>query len=474
MAKLLGIKELCEFWQVIKTNLDAKQNTLTAGNNITISGNTISATDTTYSDATTTTAGLMSAADKTKLNGIASGAEVNVQSDWNETNTSADSYILNKPIIPDSTSDLTNDSGFITASDPVFGNYVLKAGDTMTGNLTIETAADSMYTTKRTDLSMRAGTPVLSATESIGGLQMRDSNDELNGYIETKRARVTNDTYLQVYHRRYSSDGSTSKSIGYYMGLTENLEPFVTFSDDDTRDAWAEALDVVKRSGDTMTGGLTIESFLTLQSTTYEMGVTPVGGGWIKRLYFTDKNDESIGYLGYSDNTNGTAGMYLRSIKKINGTNYGHQLGLLVNSAGAARVAVTDPVAWRDGLGFGTPFTTGTAGSGTQNIPSGTTTNIMSRSLSAGRWLIIGQVAYNGNGAAGYRTAYIGSTATNSTYATAQVAGNPSGNTTPVAVTVREFTTTTTVYLNAIQGSGTACNVSKPGTHLQTIRLAPV
>lgn len=44
-----------------------KQNKLTAGTNISISGNTISATDTTYNDATTTVAGLMSTADKTKL-----------------------------------------------------------------------------------------------------------------------------------------------------------------------------------------------------------------------------------------------------------------------------------------------------------------------------------------------------------------------------------------------------------------------
>ena len=39
-------------------------------------------------------------AEKTKLAGIASGAEVNVQADWNETNTSSDAYIKNKPTIP--------------------------------------------------------------------------------------------------------------------------------------------------------------------------------------------------------------------------------------------------------------------------------------------------------------------------------------------------------------------------------------
>lgn len=61
---------------------DAKSDTLTlaAGSNVTITPDatndkiTIAATDTTYSAATTSAAGLMSAADKTKLDGIAAGA----------------------------------------------------------------------------------------------------------------------------------------------------------------------------------------------------------------------------------------------------------------------------------------------------------------------------------------------------------------------------------------------------------------
>lgn len=39
-------------------------------------------------------------ADKTKLDGIEDNAEVNVQSDWNQTDTTADDYIKNKPTIP--------------------------------------------------------------------------------------------------------------------------------------------------------------------------------------------------------------------------------------------------------------------------------------------------------------------------------------------------------------------------------------
>lgn len=54
--------------------------------------------------------------EKNKLSGIASGAEVNVQSDWNVTNTSSDAFIKNKPSIPTKTSELTNDSGFLTSA----------------------------------------------------------------------------------------------------------------------------------------------------------------------------------------------------------------------------------------------------------------------------------------------------------------------------------------------------------------------
>ena len=39
-------------------------------------------------------------AEKTKLGGIETGAEVNVQADWNQTTTTADDYIKNKPTIP--------------------------------------------------------------------------------------------------------------------------------------------------------------------------------------------------------------------------------------------------------------------------------------------------------------------------------------------------------------------------------------
>jgi hypothetical protein len=39
--------------------------------------------------------------------------DANVQSDWSVTDNTSDAFILNKPVIPSATSDLTNDSGYI-------------------------------------------------------------------------------------------------------------------------------------------------------------------------------------------------------------------------------------------------------------------------------------------------------------------------------------------------------------------------
>lgn len=61
-----------------KTEADNKyQKILSAGTNIQINNNTISATDTTYNDVTTDAHGLMTSADKNKLDGIATGATNN-------------------------------------------------------------------------------------------------------------------------------------------------------------------------------------------------------------------------------------------------------------------------------------------------------------------------------------------------------------------------------------------------------------
>ena len=98
--------------------------------------NSSTGTDATLPLADSTNAGLFTPAEKTKLSGIAAGAEVNVNSDWNAV--SGDAQILNKPTL---TSDFTNDGAdgvnpFITALDiPTTGqaSTIVREVKNMTG-----------------------------------------------------------------------------------------------------------------------------------------------------------------------------------------------------------------------------------------------------------------------------------------------------------------------------------------------------
>ena len=78
-------------------------------------------------------------AEKNKLNGIAAGAEANVQANWAETDSSDDAFIKNKPTIPSKTSDLTNDSGFITAEQVPEGATASSTTPLMDGTAAVGT-----------------------------------------------------------------------------------------------------------------------------------------------------------------------------------------------------------------------------------------------------------------------------------------------------------------------------------------------
>ena len=124
---------------------------------------------------------------KDKLNGIATGAEVNVQSDWDVTDTSSDAFIKNKPSIPAKTSDLTNDSGFITSaalptktSDLTNDSGFITNQVNNLANYYDQTAINSMFNalnvpTKTSDLTNDSGfltsIPIASAS-TLGGVKI--------------------------------------------------------------------------------------------------------------------------------------------------------------------------------------------------------------------------------------------------------------------------------------------------------------
>ena len=118
---------------------------LVAGSNVTLTPDdtndkvTIAATDTTYSNATTSVAGLMSASDKTKLDGIATGAEVNQNAFSNvkvgSTTVAADSKTDTLELVAGDnvtlTPDATNDKVTITAADTTYSDATTSASGLM-------------------------------------------------------------------------------------------------------------------------------------------------------------------------------------------------------------------------------------------------------------------------------------------------------------------------------------------------------
>lgn len=128
-------------------------------------------------------------ADKNKLAGIAAGAEVNVQSDWNESDNSSDAYIKNKPSIPDSTSDLVNDSGFITNSVNNLTNYYKKS-ETYT-----RTEVDGLIPTKTSDLTNDGadGTSTYVEADDLATVATSGSYNDLSNKPTIPAAQVNSD-----------------------------------------------------------------------------------------------------------------------------------------------------------------------------------------------------------------------------------------------------------------------------------------
>ena len=100
----------------------------------------------------------------TKLNGIADGAEVNVQSDWNETNTSSDAYIKNKP------ANLVQDANYVHTDN----NYT---------------------TTEKNKLSGIASNAQVNVLEGVqvNGTDLTITNKKVNVSVPTKTSQLTND-----------------------------------------------------------------------------------------------------------------------------------------------------------------------------------------------------------------------------------------------------------------------------------------
>ena len=163
--------------------------------------------------ATTSAAGLMSATDKTKLDGIATGAEVNVQSDWNETITSSDAFIKNKPALKTvatsgNYNDLTNTPTIPTVNNATLtiqknginvATFTANSSTNQTANITVPTgaAADKGVDTSISAASKSTNLPTSQAVAA---------------FVEGKGYKTTDTTYTVATQSKDGLMSSTDKA----------------------------------------------------------------------------------------------------------------------------------------------------------------------------------------------------------------------------------------------------------------------
>jgi hypothetical protein len=150
--------------------------------------------------ATSSTAGFISSGDKTKLNGIAAGAEVNVNADWNAS--SGDAQILNKPTLGTAAAAATTD--FAPAAEGVTnGNsHDHSGGD----------GAQIAYSS-------------LSGTPTLGGAAALNVGTTAGTVAAGDDARFTTDLSYDAATRVLASSTGTDATLPLVTSTTPGLQP---------------------------------------------------------------------------------------------------------------------------------------------------------------------------------------------------------------------------------------------------------
>lgn len=176
-----------------------KQDKLTAGTNVTISGTTISAKDTTYNVASTSTNGLMSSSDKSKLDGIATGATKNtVDTALSTTSTNA---VQNKVITSALNGKLSTSGTAAKATADASGNVIVDTYETKGNAITGLSVSGKVITYTKGDgntgtiTTQDTNTTYGVATTSANGLMSSSDKSKLDG-IASGANKTTVDSAL--------------------------------------------------------------------------------------------------------------------------------------------------------------------------------------------------------------------------------------------------------------------------------------
>lgn len=171
---------------------------------------------------------------KTKLDGIAAGAEVNVQSDWEQTDNTADDYIKGKPTIP-----TVNDSTItIQKNGTTVKSFTTNQASGDTINITVPTTAADVSAIPTSAKGTASGVAELDSNGKVPSSQLPSYVDDViegyyyNGKFYEESAHTTEITgetgkiYIDLSGTnktyRWSGSGYTEISESLALGETSS------------------------------------------------------------------------------------------------------------------------------------------------------------------------------------------------------------------------------------------------------------
>lgn len=165
--------------------------------------------------------------EKSKLSGIEAGAEANVQSDWSEADNSKDDFIKNKPT---KVSDFQNDSGFITKDVNDLMNYYKKSetytqteiNNSLSGKVDKETGK-GLSSNDYTDAEKTKLSGIAAGAEVNVQSDWQQSDNTKDDYIKNKPENLVQDASYVHTDNNYTSD-EKSKLSGIAAGAEVNVQ----------------------------------------------------------------------------------------------------------------------------------------------------------------------------------------------------------------------------------------------------------
>lgn len=182
-------------------------------------------------DDTNQTNKFMTSAEKTKLAGIATGAEVNVQSDWNVTDNTSDAFIKNKPTIPT----VNNGTLTIQKNGTTVQTFTANQSGNATANITVPVVDSSLSDTSTNAVENKA------VTTKINQLDRYYRSLVPVGTAITANKNLNTVEFLKVGKYYCSTNATVATLTNCPTGtafMMEVFSPLSTTIDNETTGTW--------------------------------------------------------------------------------------------------------------------------------------------------------------------------------------------------------------------------------------------